>query len=211
MDPLVDTRLASRPYPDSFRLKPSWRSFSGQVLMGLVAAYLVACPADFFRAVGMPADPSVDAVLLIVVRLAALLNAVITFARIAVRYWTHTCVIDLSTLEQREWLVEGVGLVQCVRRIPFATLQWIDVRQTLWETLLNIGTLRVDGQVSGTYQRLSLCDVSSPRRLGTELQHRARACASNAAARTPPATPHSFEHRMPDPLVTDSSANGSRT
>jgi hypothetical protein len=178
-DTVPVTALLQSLYRQTIRLKPCWRAFSGRLLLALLAAYLALRPADLFVWLGMPVSGNepVGAILLVIVRLTGLIHALISFGQIAVAYLCRTYTVDHSGVQEIEWVVEGVRLRRLVRRVPFAAVYAIDLRQTLIETLLNIGTVRLEASSAETYQVLMVCDVGSPGKLQRELKQRARLLA----------------------------------
>jgi signal peptide peptidase SppA len=181
---LVPTRAArsAAMYPDTFALRPCWRVFLGQALLALLGADFAVRPADFFALFGMPVPASehVGSMLLLAVRLAAFLQAVICLTQIAWAYATRTWRVDVDGLVQIQWRFERGRIGRCVCHIPFRALGAIDVRQGLLDTLLNIGTLRVEARLGDTNQIQYLGEVGSPRRLQSELQRRARLVQGDA-------------------------------
>jgi hypothetical protein len=204
---------ATSPYPEAFRLKPCWRAFSGRLLVGLLAAYVALRPGDYFVWLGMPlswGDP-VEAILLVIVRLAGLIHVVIAVAQIAVAYLSNRYVIDRSALVQIEWVVIGVRLRRLVRRVPFAALTAIEVRQSFLETLLNIGTVRLVACLDDTYQVVLMSDVGSPRKLQAEFELRAGFLPEGPGTRRVFGIERSIARAGSPAAITHRSSSGPRT
>lgn len=174
---------ASNSYPESFRLSPTARAFLGLHLQALLGGLLLFQPHLVFiiTGLGMPANPTVGAILLGGIAVCGALLAFLGLSRFLWTYTANTYVIDRNGVEQVQWYFERGRLRRRAPRVNFAHLRGVDVDQSVLQMMLNVGTLRLASGATDNYE-VVLHHISAPRALQREFQHRLH-CAVEPAQR----------------------------
>lgn len=164
---------ASDSYPESFRLSPTARAFLGLHVQALLGGVLLFQPHLVFivTGLGMPAHPTVGAIMLGGIAVCGALLAFLGLSRFLWTYTANTYVIDRNGVEQVQWYFEKGRLRRRAPRVNFAHLRSVDVDQSVLQMVLNVGSLKLASGATDNYE-VVLHHISAPRALQREFQHR---------------------------------------
>jgi hypothetical protein len=213
-------RASASPYPERMDVRASPRAFLGTQLLVLLGVYFTLWPFDLpaLLHIALPNHPLLREMVRAWVVGGAAVCALVGTGRILIAWAFTRYRIDAAGIEETEWYFDRGRLRPCVRRVSFVALRTVELKQTLGELLLSVGTLCVTAdcrfepppQEGGPLslprhtEEIKLRQVRSPRALQAELQRRARLASAPppSLARSIPATAQAGgDERQPESLL----------